>query len=240
MQWFLLNEICTDTHLLDCCGTDSSRKFCGNLDGKKYRLGNVYFFTKKHGLCLSGNVEWYENGCEEADHGSHVAEIDETLLVLQEPTSFLDHVYLGCTQRERKSNKIIINQYRQLFESRISAAATDQVPGWVKRSGGPTTWKDMRKSALRGVANWQVRRQSNCTESEPLGWPQVPGGGTGNSWSIVKCMLSGCLEVLVFGKSWETRHLMICEQTYSICHKKKDKSLWQTFSLFDCLFTSQK
>ena len=78
MQWFLLNEICTDTHLLDCCGTDSSRKFCGNLDGKKYRIGNVYLCTEKHGLCLSVYVEWYENGWKEADHGSHVAEIDET------------------------------------------------------------------------------------------------------------------------------------------------------------------
>ena len=27
---------------------------------------------------------------------------------LDEPTSFLDHVYLGCTQRERKPNEIII------------------------------------------------------------------------------------------------------------------------------------
>ena len=29
-----------------------------------------------------------------------------------EPTSFLDHVYLGCTQRECKPNEIIVKEYR--------------------------------------------------------------------------------------------------------------------------------
>ena len=29
---------------------------------------------------------------------------------IDEPTSFLDHVYLGCTQRECKSNVAIIEQ----------------------------------------------------------------------------------------------------------------------------------
>ena len=29
---------------------------------------------------------------------------------LDEPTSILDHAYLGCTQRECKSNEIIIEQ----------------------------------------------------------------------------------------------------------------------------------
>ena len=40
---------------------------------------------------------------------------------IEEPTSFLDHVYLGCTQRERKPNEAIIEQYTKMFESRISA-----------------------------------------------------------------------------------------------------------------------
>ena len=48
---------------------------------------------------------------------------------LDEPTSFLDHVYLGCTQRECKPNAIIIDEYRAMSESRISAGATEQLPG---------------------------------------------------------------------------------------------------------------
>ena len=40
---------------------------------------------------------------------------------LGEPTSFLDHVYLGCTQRQCQSSKDIVDNDRAMFESRISA-----------------------------------------------------------------------------------------------------------------------
>ena len=45
-----------------------------------------------------------------------------------EPTSLLDHVYLGCTQRECKPNEIIIEQHREMFESRLPAGATERLP----------------------------------------------------------------------------------------------------------------
>ena len=44
---------------------------------------------------------------------------------LGEPTSFLDHVYLGCTQRQSKD---IVDNYRTMLESRISAGATEKLP----------------------------------------------------------------------------------------------------------------
>ena len=40
---------------------------------------------------------------------------------LGEPTSFFDHVYLGCTQRQCEVSKDIVDNYRTMFESRISA-----------------------------------------------------------------------------------------------------------------------
>ena len=40
---------------------------------------------------------------------------------LGEPTSFLDHVYLGCTQRQCETSKDIVDNHRAMFESRISA-----------------------------------------------------------------------------------------------------------------------
>ena len=36
------------------------------------------------------------------------------LVDLDEPTSFLDHVYLGCTQRECKPIEDILDQHREL------------------------------------------------------------------------------------------------------------------------------
>ena len=44
---------------------------------------------------------------------------------LDEPTSFLDHVHIGCTQRACELNEIIIKEYREMFESRMSAGATE-------------------------------------------------------------------------------------------------------------------
>ena len=40
---------------------------------------------------------------------------------LGEPTSFLDHVYLECTQRHCEISKEIVDKDRTMFESRISA-----------------------------------------------------------------------------------------------------------------------
>ena len=46
---------------------------------------------------------------------------------LGEPTSFLDHVYLGCTQRQCEISKDIVDNYRTMFESRISAGGIREI-----------------------------------------------------------------------------------------------------------------
>ena len=47
---------------------------------------------------------------------------------LGEPTSFLDHVYLGCTRRQCEISKDIVDNYRTMFESRISAGGVEKLP----------------------------------------------------------------------------------------------------------------
>ena len=47
---------------------------------------------------------------------------------LGEPKSFLDHVFLGCTQRQCEISKDIVDNNRIMFESRISAGATEKLP----------------------------------------------------------------------------------------------------------------
>ena len=46
---------------------------------------------------------------------------------LGEPTSFLDHVFLGCTQRKCEISKDIEDNYRAMFESRSSAGETEKL-----------------------------------------------------------------------------------------------------------------
>ena len=47
---------------------------------------------------------------------------------LGEPTSFFDHVHLGCIQRQCEISKDIVDNYRAMFESRISAVRTEKIP----------------------------------------------------------------------------------------------------------------
>ena len=86
------------------CGhplADSSRKFCWNLDEKKYRIGECLFVHRKQGLFLSVHVD----DMKMVGNKQNLAPMWKKLMKnvdLDEPTSFLDHVYLGCTQRECK------------------------------------------------------------------------------------------------------------------------------------------
>ena len=65
---------------------------------------------------------------------------------LGEPTSFLDQVYLGCTQRECETSKDIVDNYRDMFESRISAGATETLP-YSEKLGANSS--EMRGKILR-------------------------------------------------------------------------------------------
>ena len=49
-------------------------------------------------------------------------------VVLGEPTSFLDPENPGCTQRQCEIIKDIVDNYRTMFESRISAERTEKLP----------------------------------------------------------------------------------------------------------------
>ena len=47
---------------------------------------------------------------------------------LGETTSFVDHVYLGCTQRQCEISKDIVDNCRAMFESRMSSVRTEKLP----------------------------------------------------------------------------------------------------------------
>ena len=53
---------------------------------------------------------------------------------LEKPTTFLDQVYLGFTQRECKPNKSLVDDDRKMFESRTSAGAAEKLPDSEKKS----------------------------------------------------------------------------------------------------------
>ena len=77
---------------------------------------------------------------------------------LGEPTSFRDHVYLGCTQRECKISNDIVASYRDMFESMISAGAKEKLPtraSWIPDAETISSWfYDMEGHAKKCVERY--------------------------------------------------------------------------------------
>ena len=95
--------------------------------GEGFQLGNAYSHTVERDyscLCmwtdikLSGKKHNIVSMCKVLNE-----EVD-----LGEPTSFLDHVFLGCTQRQCEVSQNIVDNYRTMFESRISAGGLEKLP----------------------------------------------------------------------------------------------------------------
>ena len=130
---------------------------------------------------------------------------------LDEPTSFLDHVYLGCIQRECETSKEIVDNYRNMFESRISARAKEKLPCSVKPGAGIFSWSyDMEGHAKKCVERYCELTNNTTQHLYTVTTPclddhQFKEEELGEflcRWRLVKRMLSNCAEMLVFGTHW--------------------------------------
>ena len=79
------------------------KRFCLKTVGKKFQIGNACMWTD---MKLSGKKQNLDPMCKIL-----VKDVD-----LGEPTSFLDHVYLGCIQRECQ----IIHLLREKSGTRVT------------------------------------------------------------------------------------------------------------------------
>ena len=119
-QSFLMNEICMVILWQDCYGKGNLRKIPLQHGWEKVSNWECFFVHSEKGEFLSV-CGWHQIGLK-ATWKVLNKEVD-----LEEPTSFLDHVYLGCT------SKTVWNKQRYwamtaMFESRISAGWTEKLP----------------------------------------------------------------------------------------------------------------
>ena len=89
------------------------------MDGRKFQIGKVFVHREK-GLFLSVKVDDVKFDGKKRDINPMWKVLNKEV-VWVEPTSFLDHVYLGCTQRQCEITQEIVDNYRTMFESRSSA-----------------------------------------------------------------------------------------------------------------------
>ena len=122
-QSFLLSEICMVILWQDYCGKGNLRKSCW----EKVSNCECLFVHREKGLFLSVYVDDIKLTGKKQNLDPMWKLLNKEV-DLGEPTSFLDHVYLGCTQRQCEISKDIVDNYRTMFESRISAGGVEKLP----------------------------------------------------------------------------------------------------------------
>ena len=198
----------------DCHGKGNLRKSYWSTVGRRFPIGNAYSYTVKKGysyLCMWMTSNWLERN-KIIDPMWKVLnnEVD-----LGEPTSFLDHVYLGCTQRQCEISKDIVDNYQNHV--------------WLQnfcRSNWEITM--LGKSAYFSVVLWHGRpceemcrtilrfgKQDDSTTLQSINsvhrWPPLQRGGNKICWRIVNYLLSNCSQMLIFGKNWTTWYIVVSE-----------------------------
>ena len=127
IQSCLLSGICMVILWQDCYGKGNLRKILLKYGWEKVSKWECLFVHREKELFLSvyvDDIKW-------AGKGTHINPMWKVLNKeddLGEPTSFLGHVYLGCTQRQCEVSQNIVDNYRTMFESRISAGGLEKLP----------------------------------------------------------------------------------------------------------------
>ena len=175
------------------------------MAGRKFQIGNVslYIVKKDHSyLCMWMTQNWLERNKILIRCGKVLnKEVD-----LGEPTSFLDHVYLGCTQRQCEISKDIVDNYSTMYESLISAGEPKNFHSlkFFVFLHGLMTWLVMQRNVWNDIVSWQTRRRNNSTKY--LLHASMTNSRKKNEicWGMVKSMLSNCSKMFVFGTNWTT------------------------------------
>ena len=149
-------------------------------------------------------------------------------------TSFLDHVYSGCTQRECVKLVTILWQTTEicsnpgfLLEPRKNYLPELQGNLMQKQYLiGPMTWKVMQRNVWTDIANLQTKHLNNCTKSRRHAWMTInfkeeENESVGEISTVCSQIILKCL---LFASYWWAWYFMVCEQTWS-CGHEMEKSL---------------
>ena len=123
-QLFLSSGICMVILWQDYYGKGNFGKVLLQHGWEKVFNWECLFVHRQKGLFLSVYVEAIELAGKKQNINPMWKVLNKEV-ELGAPTSFLDHVYLGCGQRQCEISKDIVDNYRTMFESRISAVRVE-------------------------------------------------------------------------------------------------------------------
>ena len=122
---------------------------------------------------------------------------------LGEPTSFLDHVYLGCTQRQCEISKDIVENYRTMFESRISAVRVEKLPFTSKSSYFfMVLWHGWSCKEVCGTILWVGKQDDSTTLQSIYSMPWRPSFQRRRNWNPWENCQTYALKLFWNAYSW--------------------------------------
>ena len=85
---------------------------------------------------------------------------------LGEPTSFLDHVYLGCTQRQCEISKYVVDSYKpclnpELLQEQLKNYHARKICVFLR---GLMTSRVMPRNVWNDIVSWRTKQPSNCSK----------------------------------------------------------------------------
>ena len=134
---------------------------------------------------------------------------------LWEPTSYLDLVFLGCTPRQCEIIKDIVDKYRTMFESRISAVWTEKLP--YSENLRISSWSyDMEGHAKKCVKRYcelanKTTQQPYKVSTPCFDYHHCKEEELGSVGELSKVMLSNCSKMFILGRYWKTWYSMVSE-----------------------------
>ena len=121
---------------------------------EKFKIVNAYSFIEKRTIlvCVCG---LHEASWKETQHRPDVEHIHERRWFGRTDIIPWPRFILGCTQRECQTSKDIVDNYRSMFESRISAGAIERLPSTGKFDAKISSWSyDMEGHAKKCVERY--------------------------------------------------------------------------------------
>ena len=119
--------------------------------GESFKLG-IFFVNREKELFLSVYVD-------DTKLAGKKQNIDPTW------KTFLDHVFLGCTQRECQISKNVEGFLPVLWKSHPALRNLAQ-----SCPHGPVTWKVIQRNVWKSIANLRIKRLNNYTKSRRHAW----------------------------------------------------------------------
>ena len=173
------------------------------MAGRKFQIGECLFVHREKGSLLSVYVDDIKLAGKKQNLDPMWKLLNKEV-DLGEPTSFLDHVYLGCIQRQCEISKDTVDNYRTMFEWRISAGGVEKLP--FPQNLRISSWSyDMAGHAKKCVERYCELANKTTQQLYKVSTPGIDDHHLQRRrneicWRIVTCMLSNCSECLYLAR----------------------------------------